>query len=53
MGIVAETKNGQRLEWRGMGGRRLLMSAGGILAVNVRALHVVESEPIDKGSQAE
>lgn len=36
-----------------VGGRRLLTSAGGILAPNVRALHVIESGPIDKGSQAE
>ena len=36
-----------------MGGRCLLTSAGGILAPVVRAPHVVESGPIDKGSQAE
>jgi hypothetical protein len=36
-----------------MGGRCLLTPAGGILAPVVRALHVVESGPIDKGNQAE
>ena len=36
-----------------MGGRCLLTSAGGILAPVVQAPHVVESGPIDKGSQAE
>jgi hypothetical protein len=52
MGIVSETRGGRRPKWRSMGGRRLLTFAGGILAPVVRALHVVESVPIDKGNQA-
>lgn len=53
MGIGFETESGGLLKWMGMGGCRLLTSAGGILAHLARALHVIESGPIDREAEAE